>query len=92
MSDINHPTHRREQIEQEIAAYEAMHARLWQELPGMWVAIHEGELVDYDRDKVELYRRVQERFGKKPVLLREVKAKATEEIWLRTPSTGRLSR
>jgi len=85
-------TRRREQIEQEIVAYEAMHARLWQDLPGMWVAIHNGELVDHDRDKVELYRRVHQRFGKKPVLMREVKAEATEDIWLRTPSTGRLPR
>lgn len=83
---------RREQLEQEIAAYEAMHARLWQEMPGMWVAIHNGELVDHDRDKVELYRRVSERFGRKPVLLREVRAEAIEEIRLRTPSTGRLPR
>lgn len=83
---------RREQIEQEIAAYEAMHARLWQDLPGMWVAIHNGELVDHDREKAELYRRVHQHFGRKPVLMREVKAEATEDIWLRTPSTGRLPR
>ena len=83
---------RREQIEREIAAYETMHATLLRELPGMWVAVHNGELVDHDHDKVELYRRVSERFGRKPVLLREVRAEATEEIWLRTPSTGRRSR
>jgi len=83
---------RREQIQQEIAAYEAMHARLWQEMPGMWVAIHHGQLVDQDRDRVELYRRVRQRFGNKPVLMREVRAEAVEEIWLRTPSTGRLPR
>ena len=83
---------RREQLEQEIAAYEAMHAWLWQELPGMWVVIHNGELVDQDHDKVALYRRTRDRFGRIPVLMREVKAAPTEEIWLRTPSTGRLPR
>jgi hypothetical protein len=56
----------------------------------MWIAIHNGELVDQDRDKAELYRRVRQRFGRKPVLMLEVKAEAIEEIWLRTPSTGRL--
>lgn len=81
-------TRRREQLEQEIAAYKAMHARLWQELRGMWVAIHGGELVDQDRDKTALYRRIRDRFGRIPVLMREVKAEAIEEIWLRTPSTG----
>lgn len=83
---------RRDQIEHEIAAYEAMHARLWHEMPGMWVAIHNGELVDQDRDRVELYRRVRQRFGNKPVLMRKIRAEAVEEIWLRTPSTGRLPR
>jgi len=85
-------TRRRKQLEQEIAAYEAMHARLWQAMPGMWVAIHGGELVDQDRDRVALYRRIRDRFGRIPVLMREVKAEAVEEIWLRTPSTGRLPR
>jgi len=83
---------RREQIEHEIAAYEAMHATLLRELPGMWVAVHNGELVDHDRDKLDLYRRVSERFGRIPVLLREVRAEAIEEIRLHTPSTGRLPR
>ncbi len=82
----------RTQLEQEITAYEAMHAELWRDLPGMWVAIHDGELVDQDRDKAALYRRTCDRFGGIPVLMREVKAEPTEEIWLRTPSTGRLSR
>lgn len=67
-----------------------MHGRLWQEMPGMWVAIHNSELVDQDRDRVELYRRVRQRLRNKPVLMREVRAEAVEEIWLRTPSTGRL--
>jgi hypothetical protein len=90
MIEQGQTTYRREQLEQEIAAYEAMHARLWQELPGMWVAIHGGELVEQDRDKAALYRRIRDRFGHIPVLMREVKPEAVEEIWLRTPSTGRL--
>lgn len=81
----------REQLEREISAFETMHAELWKKLPGIWVAIHDGELVDQDRDKVALYHHVRERYGRIPVLMREVKAEPTEEIWLRTPSTGRLS-
>lgn len=90
MIEQDHATRWREQLEQEIAAYEAMHIRLWQKLPGMWVAIQHGELVDQDRDRIDLYRRVRQRFGNKPVLMREIRAEAVEEIWLRTPSTGRL--
>jgi hypothetical protein len=85
----NHAAYWREQLEQEIAAYEAMQSELWEKLPGMGVAIHDGQLVDQDRDKVELYHRVRDRFGRIPVLMRKVKAVPTEEIWLRTPATGR---
>lgn len=90
MIEQSQTTHRCEQLEQEIAAHEAMHARLWQDIPGMWVAIHDGELVDQDRDKATLYLRIRDRFGRVPMLMREVKPEAAEEIWLRMPSTGRL--
>ncbi len=43
-----------------------------------------------DCDKAALYRRIRDRFGRVPVLMREVKPEAVEEIWLRTPGTGRL--
>lgn len=89
MMEQNHAAYWRERLEQEIAAYEAMHAELWERLPGMWVAIHDGQLADQDRDKVELYHRVRDRFGRIPVLIRKVKAVPTEEIRLRTLSTGR---
>lgn len=81
----------REQLEQEIAAYAAMHSELWRTVPGVWVAVHNRTVVDRDSDKAALYRRVHNRFGKVPVLIRRVKAEPTEEIWVRTPSTGRLN-
>lgn len=82
----------REQLEREIDAYEAMHTELWENYPGMWVAIHDGQLVDRDHEKAALYHRVRDRFGRIPVLVRKVKAEPTEEIWLRTPNMGKVSR
>ncbi len=79
-----------EKINQEIAVYEKLHAQLWTTMPGEWVAIHSGELVDHDVDQVALHRRIRARLPRIAVLLRQVKSTPVEEIWLRTPSTGRI--
>ena len=76
-------------IDREIAAYEAMHAELMREHLDEWVALHNQELVDHDRDRVALYRRIRARYGRTSVLIRQVLAEPVEEIWMRTPSTGR---
>ncbi|MEZ4658781.1 MAG: hypothetical protein R2911_14525 [Caldilineaceae bacterium] len=44
-----------EKLNQEIAAYEAMHSQLKQKHLGRWVAIHDGRLVDSDADGATLY-------------------------------------
>jgi hypothetical protein len=80
----------RAKLDQEIAAYESMHAELWQKYPTQWVAIHKQKLVDHDSDRQALYRRVRARYGRTSVLIREVTDQSQEEIWLRTPSTGRI--
>ncbi len=77
----------REKLNQEIAAYEAMHAKLWQSMPGEWVAIHQQKLVDQDRDRLALYRRIRAKYGRISVLLRQVHEQPTEEIWWRSVRT-----
>ncbi|MFZ2362168.1 MAG: DUF5678 domain-containing protein [Anaerolineae bacterium] len=76
-------------LDREIVAYEAMHSQLALDHAGEWVAIHQQELVDHDRDRVALYRRIRSRFGRTSVLIRQVMDNPMEEVWLRTPSTGR---
>jgi hypothetical protein len=78
-------------LDLEIAAYESMHADLLREYTGEWVAIHRQELVDHDLDRVALYRRIRNRYGRTSVLLREVTADPVEEVWMRTPSTGKVA-
>ena len=81
----------RAKLDQEIAAYEAMHAELRQKYLGQWVAVHEQKLVDHDRDGSALYRRIRARYGQTSVLLRQVTDQPVEEVWLRTPSTGKVA-
>ena len=77
-------------LDREAAAYKDLHPELWRTMPGEWVAIHEQHLVDHDTDQMALYRRVRRTYGSTPVLIRRVGERPTEEIWVRTPSTGRL--
>ncbi len=78
-----------EKLNQEIDAYEAMYGELWRTMPYQWVAIHNRELVDHDVDDVALYRRVSAQYGRVSILIRQVRESPIEEIWIRTPSTGR---
>jgi predicted DNA-binding protein len=81
----------RAKLDQEIAAYEAMHAELRQKYLGQWVAVHQQKLVDYDEDRTALYRRIRAKYGRTSVLLRQVTEQSIEEVWVRTPSTGKLT-
>jgi hypothetical protein len=80
----------RVKLDQEISAYEAMHPELRQKYLGQWVAVHDQKLVDRDSDGLSLYRRVRARYGRTSVLIRLVTEQPIEEVWLRTPSTGKV--
>ncbi|MBI3537185.1 MAG: hypothetical protein HY070_06480 [Chloroflexi bacterium] len=81
----------RAKLDQEIAAYEKMHPRLKKENLGEWVAVHQQALVDHDQDLSALYRRVRAQYGKTSILIRQVSGTAVEEVWLRTPSEGKIT-
>ncbi len=81
-----------EALAREAAAYAEMHAALWQTIPGKWIAMYEGRIVDQDDDPRSLHLRVLERFGETPVMLCQVGPTPEEEIWIRTPSTGRIEK
>ena len=77
-----------EKLNQEIAAYEALHPTLKQQYVGHWGAIHEQKLVDHDLDRLALYRRICQHYGKTSILLRQVQEQPSAEIWWRSPNTG----
>jgi len=76
-------------LNREILAYETLHPELKQKYLGQWIAIHDQELIDYDSDRIALYRRIRSKYGRTAVLLRQVREQPHEEIWLHTPSTGK---
>lgn len=59
-------------IDQEIAAFERQHAQLVNNYLGQTVAIHEGQVIDIDRDFEALFLRVQSQFPETPILFRPV--------------------
>ena len=75
----------------EIAAFETMHPDLHQKHLGQWVAIHNKKLIDFDEDGSALYQRVRTRYGKTSILIRQVTEKPVEDVWVKTPSTGKLA-
>lgn len=78
------------QLDAEIAAFEKLHPELRQKYLGEWVAVHEQKLVDHDNDRAALYKRVRAAYGRTAVLIRQVTEQPDNEIWIRTPSTGKV--
>jgi len=78
-------------LNREILAYETLYPELKQNYLGQWVAVHNQALVDHDKDRIALYRRIRARYGRTAVLLRQVTEHLHEEVWLRTPSTGKVT-
>lgn len=77
-------------LDTEIAAYERMYPELRQKYLGQWVAVHEQKLVDHDDDRAALYGRVRATYRRTAVLIRQVTEQPGNEIWIRTPSTGKI--
>ena len=59
-------------MEREVAAYEAMHAQLWEQYANQYVAVHQGSVVDHDNDKVALVMRIRKQYPNQVVLIRQV--------------------
>ena len=78
-----------EKIDREAEAYKRMYNTLRDRFLGRWVAIHNQQVIDHDSDSQALYRRVRQRFGRTSVLIRQVSERPVDEIWMRTPATGK---
>ncbi len=59
-------------LEQEAVHFRRLHKRLLAEMPGEYVAIYQGDLVDHDPDMLALLQRIEERYPEEPVLIRQV--------------------
>lgn len=69
-------------MDREDAAYQAMHAELFEKYAGQYVAIHNGELVDVDEDEMALYMRIDERFPDEVILLKRVMTLPEPDLYI----------
>lgn len=76
---------RRAKLHDEIQAYIKMHPRLKKKYLGEWVAIHEHKLIDHDTDYAALYQRVQQKYKRSAVLIRQVEKGADPIYVIRSP-------
>lgn len=72
-------------IAREIAAFHVLHRQLWATYPGEYVAIHEGQLIDHDLDRVALGERIDDKFPDQFVLLRRVEQAPERTLYFRSP-------
>lgn len=72
-------------IRKEEAAYRAMHSELFEKHAGQYVAIFNGELVDFDADESALYSRIDQRFPDDVVLMKKVEESPEKIYHFRSP-------
>lgn len=72
-----------------ITAFQAQHPELLKTHPNEYIAFHQGELVDHDKDFLTLHRRIRLQFGRQPVLLRHVNAETERTLTFRSPRLTR---
>ncbi len=61
-----------QKIQAESEAFTQLHPQLVTKYLGAYVAIHNGAVVDHDTELRPLHLRIRQRFGRMPVLLRQV--------------------
>ena len=79
----------REKIKAEAEAFRSMHAELAEKYLGQYVAIHNGKMVDHDKDFPSLHSRIRQRFGRQPVLLRRIETEPERVLVFRSPRLER---
>ena len=75
----------RQKIHAETEVFKAMHGDLVQQYLEEFVAIHGSEVVDHDSDFNTLYHRIRARYGRIPVMIRQVKEQPDRELVIRRP-------
>lgn len=78
-----HP--QRAQMEQEVAAFEAMHTDLWAQYPYEYVAVYGGQIIDHDKDQLALLKRVKEQLPTSIVMIDQVLPTIPPPLRIRSP-------
>jgi len=72
-------------MDQEVAAFEAMHEELWKKYPAQFVAVYQGQVIDFDEDEWNLLARIDEKYPDEVVLIDRVEATLKSEIVFHSP-------
>ncbi|MBN1318174.1 MAG: hypothetical protein JXA42_22015 [Anaerolineales bacterium] len=75
-------------LQRESDAFSAMHTELYDKYPGLYVAIQQGQVIDWDKDQLELFTRVDEQYPDTPVLIKQVLPEPEEIYTFRSPRIG----
>lgn len=78
-----HP--QRSAMQNEKAAFLAMHARLLDEYEGQYVAMFQGQLIDHDQDVLALAERIERDYSGDVVLITKVVDQADRVLQFRSP-------
>ena len=69
----------------EVAAFEAMHAELWEKYPNEFVAVYQGKVIDHDLDEIVLIDRVRAIYPDEVIMVDKVLPQLQREIVFRSP-------
>lgn len=72
-------------IEAEKRQFLAQHFQLKQTYLGQFVAMHNGQVVDYDQDFETLHRRIRQKYGREAILIRQVEPEPDRPLIMRSP-------
>jgi hypothetical protein len=72
-------------MEQEVAAFEELHADLVKQYLGEYVAIYQGRVIDHDRNESELIDRIEATYPTAVVLVRCVQEQLPPPLYIRSP-------
>ena len=80
-----HINEERAAMQREVNAYEAMHAKLWEQYPNKYIAMYQGQVIDHDDDKIALAIRIEEECPDQVVLIRQVQPELPKPLVIRAP-------
>ena len=72
-------------LQQESAAFQAMHGDLLLKFAGEYVAVYGGHIIDHDADQLALILRIEEHYRDTPVLIKQVTRDLDEIYHVRSP-------
>ncbi len=78
-------------ISEESAAWYARPEADRKPYAGQYVAVLEGQVIDHDADRGDLYQRVRQRYPDTPVLITTAEARGPREFRILSPRLERLS-